>query len=177
VRPFPFVQHLFSGLVLAAWAASPLGTANAAPIAELPSVLVIAKSSNKNQVHYAARINEVCALTGPSPVRPYWRMLERGPYATEPLREGEQRVLGIERQAVGDDGVQIALRGMPARPITIHTWRGPDGHCSASAEMTIAGMQARVDRVYVQQKLFGIDYVLLTGHAEDGSIVRERVWP
>jgi len=41
----------------------------------------------------------------------------------------------------------------------------------------ITGVAARVAGVYVQQKLFGIDYVLLTGLAEDGATVRERLAP
>ena len=41
--------------------------------------------------------------------------------------------------------------------------------------MTIAGVPARVASVYVQQRLFGIAYVLVTGWSEAGSLVRERL--
>ncbi len=149
--------------------------ASAAQLSELPSVLAIAKSSNRNQVNYSVTVDDGCAPAGPTPVRPYWRMLERGPQATEPLSGSEERVLGVERQDVAGNRIQLALRGMPGRPITIETQRTADGRCSASAEMTISGVPARVASVYVKQKFLGIDYVLLTGFSEDGTTVRERL--
>jgi hypothetical protein len=83
-------------LTSAAWSPQ---AASASQPAELPSAIVIAKSSNRNEVHYAVRVDDACAPYGPAPVRPYWRMLERGPKATEALRENELRVLGLQYQA------------------------------------------------------------------------------
>ena len=177
MRRVPFVHAGLSGALLAGLAAWPSGTAHAAQLSELPSVLVIAKSSNKNQVHYAALVDEACVPAGQSPVRPYWRMLERGPLVTEPLSDSEQRVLGLEYQEVAADTVQIALRGMPTRTFTVHTSRAADGRCASWVGATIAGVPARVASVYVQQKLFGVDYVLLSGLSEAGAVVRERVVP
>jgi hypothetical protein len=42
--------------------------------------------------------------------------------------------------------------------------------------MTIAGVTAKVAQVHVQQKLFGVDYVLLTGWS-NGALVSERLSP
>jgi len=151
---------------------SPAGASQAV---EIPSALVITKSSNKNQVNYAVQVNESCVPAGQAPVRPYWRMLERGSDATEPLVDSELRAFGIERQEIEAGGVNVVLRGLPARSITIRTWRGPDGACVSSANMTIAGVPARVANVYVRQKLFGIDYVLVTGWTTGGGVVRERI--
>ena len=145
--------------------------------AELPSALVISKSSNKNQVHYAIQVDGECAPVPGSPVRPYWRMLERGPDVTEPLRDREISVLGVDRQEVEPGVVVIALRGMRGRPIAIHTSRGSDGRCTSSADMAIAGVPAHLVRIYVQQKLFGVQYVLLTGMSADGAVLNERVLP
>jgi hypothetical protein len=64
---------------------------------------------------------------------------------------------------------------MPARSITIRTSRGPDGACTSAATMTISGVPARVSDVYVRQKLFGVDYVQLTGRTPGGDVVRERI--
>jgi hypothetical protein len=158
------------------------GTAAAATAAEIPDALVITKSSNKNQVNYAVEVDDACAPAGPSPVRAYWRMLERGVNATEPLRDDEARAFGIERQAIdraggGAAGVDVVLRGMPARAITIRTWRSPAGTCASSVNMTIAGVPARVANVHVQQTLFGVAYVLLTGYSPSGALIRERVAP
>ena len=142
---------------------------------EISSALAIAKSSNKNQVHYAVQVDDACAPAGAAPVRPYWRMLEKSPDATEPLGGMEQRAFGIARQDVEGEDVRIALRALPARPITIHTVRGADGKCTSSASVTINGAPARIDNVYVKVKLFGVDYVQLTGITKDGSVVRERL--
>jgi hypothetical protein len=178
-------MKLASLLIIAVLAALPTGWAQAATSGadpatqrlELPSVLVITKSSNKNQVHYAARVDDTCAPAGKSPVRPYWLMLERGPGVIEPLSEGEQRVLGLEHQEVTPESVQFALRGMPARTFTVHTSRAADGRCASWIEATIDGVPARVASVFVQQKLFGVDYVLLSGVSEAGATVCERVRP
>ena len=147
----------------------------AAVSTEISSALAIAKSSNKNQVHYAVQVDDACAPAGPAPVRPYWRMLEKSSDATEPLGGMEQRAFGIARQDVEGADVHIALRALPARPITIHTLRGDDGKCTSSASVTINGAAARIDNVFVKLKLFGVDYVQLTGIASDGSVVRERL--
>jgi hypothetical protein len=153
------------------------GSASASQSAEIPDALVITKSSNKNQVNYAVQVNEACVPAGPSPVRPYWRMLERGAAATEPLAEAELRAFGIVRQNIGADGVDLVLRGMPERAISIRTWRKPDGACASAVNMTIAGVPARVANVHVQQKLFGVDYVLVTGWSPAGAVVREKIAP
>jgi hypothetical protein len=170
--------RLFAAGLLAAVAVLPSKTgASQEAQLEIPSALVIAKSSNRNQVHYAVQVDETCAPAGARPVSPYWRMLERGPDAIEPLLEGEQRVLGVERQEVTEQGIRIALHALPGRTLTIHTWRGSDGKCTSSVDATVAGVAARVASVYVQQKLFGVDYVLLTGVSVDGTVVHERVVP
>jgi hypothetical protein len=143
--------------------------------AEIPSALVITKSSNKNQVNYAVQVDEGCVPAGRAPVRPYWRMLEHSADATEPLVGSELRAFGVERQNIDAGRIDMVLRGMPARSITIRTWRGPDGKCTSSANMTIAGVAARVTNVYVRQKLFGVDYVEVTGSTPSGELVRERL--
>ncbi|MGH7293461.1 MAG: DUF4833 domain-containing protein, partial [Polyangiaceae bacterium] len=140
--------------------------------------IVIAKSSNKNQVNYAVTVDDACAPVGPSPVHPYWRMLERGPTATEPLTEREQRVLGLKYQEVTPGAVEVALRGMPTRVFAIHTSAGLDGRCGSWVETTIDGATTRLKSIYVQQKLFGtVDYVLLSGRTADGAVATERVTP
>jgi hypothetical protein len=172
-----FIHRCLSGLLLVAGVVLPSRSASAAQVYELPSVLVIAKSSNRNQVHYAALIDGTCTPAGPSPVRPYWHMFERGPLVTEPLLNREQRLLGLERETVAGDDIQFALRGMPARTFTVHLGRAADGRCASWVGTTIAGVPARVDSVYVKQKLFSVEYVLLTGWSLEGTLVRERVSP
>jgi hypothetical protein len=167
-----FSVALPSGAVMAGFS----GVANASTRpAEIPSALVITKSSNRNQVNYAVQVDEACVPSGTAPVHPYWRMLERSADATEPLVDAELRVLGVQRQNINATGVNVVLRGMPGRSITIRTWRGPDGQCASSANMTIAGVAARITNVFVRQKLFGVDYVEVTGSTPNGELVRERL--
>jgi hypothetical protein len=144
---------------------------------EIPSAFFISKTQNKNQVHFAVRVDDACAPMGPAPVHAYWRMLERGPRVTEPLLDKEQRAYGIERQTMDGRFVRITLRAVPSRPITIQTWRAADGTCASSSAMTISGFSARLFNVHVALKAFGVDYLLLTGWRDDGAVVRERVDP
>lgn len=150
----------------------------AARLHELASVMVVGKSSNRNEVHYALTVDESCAPVGTSPVRPYWLMLERGPSVTEPLQPREDRVLGVERQEVWASGVQFEVNGLPSRAFIVHTASEGGGRCSSWVETTIAGSRVRLGGVFVQQKLFGmVDYVKLEGTREDGVVVSERVKP
>jgi hypothetical protein len=175
MTPLHIVAGAFTALALLA---SPTRNSHAPPLPELPSVMVIAKSSNRNQVHYAVAVDESCGPAGPAPVHPYWRMLERGPSVTEPLQANEQRVLGVDHQEVSGDSVQFALTGMPGRQFTVHTLRAGDGRCASWVGTTIARTRARLAGIFVQQKLFGsVDYVLLKGTTDDGSTVSERVSP
>ncbi len=149
--------------------------AAAASAAEIPSAFEIAKSSNKNQVHYAVEVNDVCAPIGSAPVRPYWRMLERGPNATEPLLDREQRAYGIASQRAEGSIVHMVLRALPSRPITIQTARAADGTCTATTTVDISNVMARLHDIYVKQSLFGVDYLLLTGWADSGAVIREKL--
>lgn len=153
-------------------------TASADAAVEISSVLTIEKSSNRNQVDYALQVDDGCAPTGAAPVHPYWRMLERGEFATEALTDREASFLGVLRQNVLGHRVEVALRGFPDRTLIIQTQRGADGRCSSQATTTIAGVEARIANVFVKQELFGrVGFVLLTGRADDGSLVRERIVP
>ncbi len=146
---------------------------SAASGSEISSALAIAKSNNKNQVHYAVQVDASCAPMSGAPVRAYWRMLEKSSDATESLSGSEERAFGIERQDIDGDAVRVVLRGLHSRTFTIHTWRTSDG-CAASTSTNIAGTPARIASVYVKLKLFGVDYVQLTGYGPDGAVVRER---
>ncbi len=161
--------------VLGVLALAPESVAGAAQPAEVPSALVISKSSNHNQVHYAVIVDDACAPSGQSPVHPYWRMLERGPAVTEQLSGMEERALGVGRQDVEADSVRMVLRAFPSRPITIRTWRAADGSCTSAANMTIAGKPAHIASVFVQQSFLGVSYVLVTGRSADGSSLQERI--
>lgn len=141
----------------------------------LTSVLFVSKSENKNQVHYGVHLDDHCAFSSGTPVFAYWRMLERGPNATEPLLPREQRGYGIAKQEVAGDTVRVTLRALPTRPITIHVSRAPDGTCTASAQTVIAGVLAKLFNVHIALGFLRVDHLLLTGWAATGQVVRERL--
>jgi hypothetical protein len=163
-------------LAVAAFATSSPTPAGASPNGEIDSALYIAKSSNKNQVHYAVEVDGQCEPVGPAPVHPYWRMLEHGPEATEPLTAREERAFGLAQQSVDGSDVRVVLRGLPARPITLHTFR-EGTRCASTAAITIHGKPARLTSVYVKQSLFGISYVELDGFGPSGASLSERLSP
>ncbi len=152
----------------------PFTAGAAGPQDEIPSAFFVSKTQNRNQVHYAVKVDGACRPVNPTPVRPYWRMLEKGSQATEPLLDREQPAFGIDRQAVDGATVRVVLRALPSRPVLIQTWRSPEGRCVSLATTTIAGVRARLYNVHVVLRMFGVDYLLMTGYRDDGSVVRER---
>ena len=144
----------------------------------IPSVMFVSKSENKNQVHYGIRLDDQCNFIGSAPIYPYWRMLEKGPNATEPLLDREQHAYGIEHQDVQGDTVRVTLWALPHRPIAIHVSHDADGTCAATAETTISGRASRLFNVHVALGFLHVDHLVLQGWAEyDGAVLRERVEP
>ena len=147
------------------------------------SVFFVAKSENRNQVHYGLTLDASCRPSGSAPVFAYWQMRERGPRATEPLLAREVPAYGVAWQRVTDRGdhggrVVLGLNAVPGRTIAIDST--PDGEgCAATASVVIDGAPAILDDVFAQLRWpFGIDYLLLVGHSPtDGRPLRERLSP
>jgi hypothetical protein len=151
------------------------------PSAPTSSVFHVAKSENKNQVHYAVRVDERCRPTGKAPVYAYWRDFEDGPKAVSPLLDHEQPAYGLtEPRAieVGDSGgeVRIGMRGFPDRALRIVTF-SQGGECRARTFTPIQGEPAVLTSIYVELGfLFSVDYVLVRGvRVSDGRQVKEKV--
>jgi len=148
---------------------------------DVGSVFFVAKSENRNQVHYGIALDRDCLPAGPAPVFAYWRMRERGPLATEPLLSREVPAYGIaepQRVTRGDAGGRVVFRlnALPRRMIAIDA--GPEGgQCVATARVMIAGSAAALTDVFVQLRWpFGVDHLELSGRAlSDGRVVRERL--
>jgi hypothetical protein len=147
---------------------------------DVKSIFFIAKSQNRNQVHYGVRLDENCRPVGPAPVYGYWRMVEHGGELEE-LLPAEQAAYGLESRQVRSESedvsrVQVRLRGFPDRPVTITTAR-ENGRCAARAWAPISGADARLDSIYLRLKWpLGIDYVLLQGsRSSDGRWIQERI--
>ncbi|MGD0524325.1 MAG: DUF4833 domain-containing protein [Polyangiaceae bacterium] len=153
------------------------------PGRDVASVFLVAKSENRNQVHYGVHLDAGCSPAGATPVFAYWRMLERGPLATEPLLSREVGAYGVAEQQVVERGaeggrVTLRLRALPTRPIAIET-RARGGGCEATATMAIGGAAAWLRSVYAQLRWpFGVDHLVLSGKSlADGRTVEERIAP
>ncbi len=147
------------------------------------SAFFIAKSENKNQVHYGVRVDDRCSPAGTEPVFAYWKMLELGPTATEPLLSREVPAYGIAEQRVVErtesgGRVVLRLRALGSRSIEVTT-AARDGGCVATATTVIDGAPASLANVFAQLRWpFGVDYLLLQGRALDGGrLLRERLSP
>jgi hypothetical protein len=174
--------RLGAALLTACVAGSAAGVARGESGArDVASVFFVAKSENRNQVHYGIHVDAACVPAGGAPVFAYWRMLEHGPRATEPLLDREVPAYGLSEQRVIEkrpDGGRtlLQLRALGDRIIEIDT-TSRDGACVATATTSIGGVPAVLSNVFAQLRWpFGVDYLLIAGRATlDGRVVRERV--
>jgi hypothetical protein len=150
---------------------------------DVPSAFYVSKSENRNQVHYAVRLDDQCSPASAAPVQPYWRMLEHDAHATEPLLSREVPAYGIAQQSIvsrGERGgvVRVVLRALPSRPLLLTTFASGQT-CAASASLVIAGTPATLTNIHAQLKWpWGVDYLLVSGRAlSDGHAVSERIVP
>ncbi|RKH48840.1 DUF4833 domain-containing protein [Corallococcus sp. AB050B] len=161
-------------------AVATLASAAGAPPPSRQSAFFLTRSENRNQVHYALRVDEACRPVGPRPVQVYWLMLERGPSETEDLLGVEQPVYGLEdSQQVEstEEGwrVRVSLRAFPSRPVDITSAR-VDGRCQVQAWTRVGNTVARLEHVFVKTSWpFSVDFVRLDGVGPDGKPVHELI--
>lgn len=151
------------------------------PVASVESVFYVAKSENRNQVHYAIRVDESCRPVGKRPVYGYWRELERGPRVTSLLLDREQPGYGASEArnvVLNDHGgeLQLSLRAIK-RPIAIATFRTGSG-CAARATVMIQKQPAVLTSIYVDLGLLmSVNYALVRGvRVSDGKEVSEKLY-
>ncbi|MBZ4330322.1 DUF4833 domain-containing protein [Corallococcus interemptor] len=167
---------------LTAVALTTVATLASAAGAPLPaqSAFFLSRSENRNQVHYALRLDEACRPVGTHPVQVYWRMLERGPSEVEELLGVEQPVYGLEdpqQVEATDNGwrVRVRLRAFPSRPIDITAAR-VDGQCRLQAWTKLGDSVSRLEHVFVKTSWpFSVDFVRLDGVGPDGQPVHELI--
>jgi hypothetical protein len=146
---------------------------------DIASVFYIARSTNKNQVHYGVRLDAACNVVGDKPIYGYWRMLQDHG-ELEPLLGMEMPAYGVDDQQQVQRGpsgtiIRFKLRAFPERPLVV-TLAKTDRGCEAVATTGIAGMEAQLQLIYVKVKWpFGIDYVLVRGVTKDGRRVEESL--
>ena len=172
--------RLFAGALLAVTLSLWPSVARSDAPARDPLLFSITKTENRNYVQFAVRVDARCVPEGAAPVHEWWRMLEHGPEATEPLLSQEQPAYGIASQqvtTVRDDGgeVRIALRALSDRSLVVETRRAPSGACEAFARTSIGGADARLYNVHaVLAWPFGVSKLLISGwEMASGRVVRE----
>jgi len=160
--------------------ASPAGAP--APARGVDSVFFIARSENRNQVHYGVQVGVDCSPQGTHPVHAYWRMLEKGEAETEPLLRIEGPAYGLaDTQEVASTPsgwrIRIRLRAYSERPIEIAVSR-ENGVCTTRASMLLNQEIRQLDHIYVRtQWPIGVDYIRLSGVSPDGRAVTEVIRP
>jgi hypothetical protein len=180
------LRHAWPLLVLAVLAepleASPSVAAKPElPLAPVQSLFHIAKSENKNQVHYAVKVDAACKPVGERPVYGYWRELERGPKVTSPLLDHEQRAYGVNeprsiKRLASSAEILVSLRAFPERPLIIQVFQA-ESRCVARTVTQIQKQSALLQSIYIDLGfLFSVNYALLTGvRVQDGQRVQEKV--
>lgn len=146
---------------------------------DVRSVFAIAKSENRNEIHYGIHLDKDCMPVGNEPIYGYWRQLEDGPNVIEDLNALDRTVYGIKQQTVlkrspEESKVLMSLRAASDRGIAVLT-RKRDGKCTVEPIATINGGPARLNQIFVHiAGLFSVDWVELRG-AVNGTPVVERV--
>src|SRR5262245_39402918 len=67
---------------------------------DVPTLFVIAKNLDRNEVQYGIRLDKDCIPVGDEPIYAYWRQFEKGPSVTEDLNLLDKTVYGIKGQWV-----------------------------------------------------------------------------
>lgn len=160
----------------------PLALSAGSPARGVDSAFFIARSENRNQVHYGVRVGVDCSPQGTHPVHACWRMLEKGEAETEPLLriEGPAYGLADTQEVVSTPAgwrIRIRLRAYSERPIEIAVAR-ENGVCTTRAWMMLDGALCQLEQIYVRtQWPIGVDYIRLSGVAQDGRAVSEIIRP
>jgi hypothetical protein len=147
---------------------------------DVPSLFHIAKSENKNQVHFAARLDARCRFVhDDEPVLAYWRDREVSATATSELTMFEEPAYGLgEIERLDDGRARVALRALPGRPIDLEVYRSGDGRCTGRAYAVVGGERARLREVFVKLDGWSVEYVVVQAHrVRDGVLVEERLQP
>ncbi|MCK8503149.1 DUF4833 domain-containing protein [Myxococcus fulvus] len=153
--------------------------AAAEPSPQEPSAFFLSRSENRNQVHYAVRLDEACHPVGNKPVRVYWRMLERGESEVEDLLGVEQPAYGLEDaqqvELTPDGGrVRIRLRAFADRPIDLTTTQVQGGGCAVQAWTKFSAGPAQLLHIFVKTSWpLSVDFVRLDGLGADGRTQTE----
>jgi hypothetical protein len=110
----------------------------------------IQRSKNANEVHYDARVNKDGTLDSKNPVEGYWlNKAEDG--SRNPISLIQRIAYGFDVDANGDGTYRMKLKAFADRPLALLRTNG-----RWRAQVTIAGKQAYMTRLYVATDESGI---------------------
>lgn len=146
---------------------------------DVRTLFLIAKSDDRDEVHYGIHLDKDCLPVGAEPVFAYWQQIEQGPNVVEELNALDRTVYGIDRQnvakrALDDSVVTMAINAASDRTVTIGV-RRQNGACVAEPMGLISGTRAQLERIFVHIAGFlRVDWVEIRGSA-NGRVIVERV--
>ena len=144
-----------------------------------PELFRIGRSTNANEVVYAARLDDKGALDADDPLGAEWHML-----AEDGHREGLNFIekllaygFSVDPAATGE-GYVVVLKAKKDRPVYLTIRDG-----CPTAIVTIAGKRAKLRKVFIQAESSGgiiptVAWADLEGvDPKNGEVVKERVLP
>ena len=176
-----------AALFVAAFASADAGgSAHDVPFGphDVRSVFYVAKSENRNQVHYAARLDGACRPQGKQPVFAYWRRVRpTGGVFDAPLTGMGQMVYGASDDQVVDVGsnggrIQMYVKALERLRIEVGIHKASTG-CTATSLTTLRGVRVRLTHAFVQLGAMGlrVRWVDVFGRDAGGAQIRERMEP
>jgi hypothetical protein len=176
---------LFAASIGACWlVVLPLGAAADTVtfgLYDVHSAFYIAKSENKNEVHYGVHLDADCRPQGKEPVFAYWRRLKKGVRVDEPMSGAGARLYGASSEqavTITPTGGRVAMyvRALERLPVVVHVAKGTGG-CAAVSFVVLKGERARLSYAFLQLGRFGfsVKYIDVWGVREsDGRKVTEQ---
>jgi len=149
---------------------------------DVHSVFHVAKSENRNEVHYGLRLDAACRPVGKRPVFAYWKRHRSTGQVDAPLEGLGRHFYGAsDRQNVRMDErgghVQMHVKALERVVVDIAVQKTERG-CVALPTTLINGERATLSRAYLQLGRFGLSvkYVDVMGtRPRDGARVVQRV--
>jgi hypothetical protein len=171
---------LVAALSLHASTAAAAGSVSFGP-SDVRSVFYVAKSENKNQVHYALRLDSACRPLTKKPVFAYWRRHRDSGSVDAPLEGAGVRVYGASddqkvQVAASGGSVEMYVKALKRVRIQIRIEKTAKG-CTATPMVTILKERARLSYAFLQLGRFGltVKHVDVIGFRErDGKRITER---
>lgn len=143
---------------------------------DIHSAFHVEKSENKNEVHYAVRVDAACRPQGKTPVFAYWRRLKKGLRVDEPLTGPGTRVYGASSEqtvtATATGGrVKMYVKALKELPVDIQIDKGKTG-CVAVPHVKLKGEPARLSYAFLQLGRFGLNvkYVDVWGYRDRDNV-------